>query len=353
MRFELSEDAEWVRSTVREFAEGELAAGASVRDEEEQYDKNVFNQLARIGLTGIPWPEQEGGAGSDWLTYAITVEELSRVCASTGASLAAHVHASLIISRQQCEERRGLILRELAEGKQLAAYASMEGCELLGEELVLGGVCRHIANAGSADLYVILLPDHGAALMLNLTAAGFELGAQESKLGLRSLSTRELQFLDCRAAKDQLLLLKQHGDGPALPDLELLSSAVQAVGVAQAAMEAAAAYAKSRSQFGKRIGQHQAIAFKIADMAAKLEAARLLAYQAAWRMDEGLSCWKQADIAGRFAAEAAAAITTEAVQIFGGYGYMREYRVERYMRDAQSIGAYLPSSGNRGRCGHA
>jgi butyryl-CoA dehydrogenase len=359
MRFQLSEELEMTRAVVREFAEQEVGPTAGERDEEERFDRSIFRKMGELGLTGIPWPEQYGGAGGDFLTYTVVLEELSRVCASTGAVLAGHiVYTGWPICHFGSEEQKKLYLTALSKGSRLGAYIfpRYDGvgakdeiiAELVGDEYILNGSNLVVNEAGEAEIFVVYAQAQLSkrkrgycAFIVERGTRGFGFGKRKRKLGMRSLATSEVLFESCRIPKSRLIGSEKQGNEIAMSVLDLgrLSRAAQAVGVAQGAMEAAVAYAKERMQFGKPIGRQQGISFKLADMAVKIEGARWLAYQAAWRKDAGLSWKKEAAIAKQFAAKAAVFVTTETVQVFGGYGYIREYQVERFMRDAKCIEA--------------
>ncbi|MDB4868834.1 MAG: acyl-CoA dehydrogenase protein [Cohnella sp.] len=358
MDFALSEEQEMIRSIVRDFAQNEIEPSAATRDEQERFDRALFDQMGELGLTGIPWPEAYGGVGSDDVTYVLVVEELSRVCASTGVTLAAHISfAGWPIYKFGTEEQKHRFLRPMAEGRKLGAYgltdgsgsdaASMRMSALRdGDHYVMNGSKIFITNAGEAEIYVVFaLTDTGqgcSAFVVEKGTPGFTFGKKVRKLGIRSSPTMELLFEDCRIPVENLL--GQEGEGFTIAMMTLdggrTGIAAQAVGIAQAALDVSIAYAKERKQFGKAIGQHQAIAFKIADMATKIEAARLLTYQAAWRESQGLSYGRESAYAKLYASDAAMEVTVEAVQILGGYGYTKDFPVERYMRDAKMMQIY-------------
>jgi butyryl-CoA dehydrogenase len=362
MDFALSEELEMIRTMVRDFAENEIAPTAAARDEEERFDRALFDKMGELGLTGIPWPEGYGGLGSDYLTYVVAVEELSRVCASTGVTLSAHISlAGWPIYKFGTEEQKQRFLRPMAEGKKLGAYGltengsgsdagSMRTTAIRdGDHYVVNGSKIFITNGGDAEIYVVFaltdpqLKHKGcSAFIVEKGTPGFTFGKKERKLGIRSSPTMEIIFEDCRIPKENLLGQEGEGFKIAMKTLDggRNGIAAQAVGIAQGALDASIAYAKERKQFGKPIASHQAIAFKIADMATKIEAARLLTYQAAWREGQGLSYGKESAFAKLFAADTAMEVTVEAVQIFGGYGYTKDFPVERYMRDAKITQIY-------------
>lgn len=362
MKFKLSEEHEMIRKMVRDFAEKEVAPSAAERDEEERFDREIFDKMAELGLTGIPWPEEYGGIGSDYLAYAIAVEELSRVCASTGVTLSAHTSlASWPIYKFGTEEQKKKYLVPLARGTKIGAYGLTEPnsgsdaggmkttARKVGDKYILNGSKIFITNGGVADIYIVFAltdPEKRhrgtSAFIIEKDFPGFKVGKKESKLGIRSSPTTEIIFEDCRVPAENLLGEEGQGFKIAMMTLDggRNGIAAQAVGIAQGAFDLALNYAKERVQFGKPIIENQGISFKLADMATNIEAARLLTYQAAWLESEGLPYGKASAMAKLFAGDTAMAVTTEAVQIFGGYGYTKEYAVERMMRDAKITQIY-------------
>lgn len=362
MHFKLSEEHEMIRKMVRDFAKNEVAPTAAERDEEERFDRALFDRMAELGLTGIPWPEEYGGIGSDYLAYVIAIEELSRVCASTGVTLSAHTSlAGWPIFKFGTEEQKQTFLRPMAEGKKIGAYGLTEpgsgsdagGMKTIakrdGDHYVLNGSKIFITNGGIADIYVVFaLTDPESkqrgtsAFIVESDTPGFSVGKKESKLGIRSSPTTEIMFEDCRIPVENLLGEEGQGFKIAMQTLDggRNGIAAQAVGIAQGALDASVEYARERHQFGKPIAAQQGIGFKLADMATDVEAARLLTYQAAWLESEGLPYGKESAMSKVFAGDAAMKVTTEAVQVFGGYGYTKDYPVERYMRDAKITQIY-------------
>ncbi|MBB5324030.1 acyl-CoA dehydrogenase [Anoxybacillus tepidamans] len=362
MNFQLTEEHEMIRKMVRDFAKNEVAPTAAERDEEERFDREIFNKMAELGLTGIPWPEEYGGIGSDYLAYVIAIEELSKVCASTGVTLSAHISlASWPIYKFGTEEQKQTYLRALATGEKLGAYglsepgagsdvSSMKTRAVLdGDHYVLNGSKVWITNGGEAEIYVVFAvtdPEKKhkgiSAFIVEKGTPGFSIGKKEKKLGIRSSPTTELIFEDCRIPKENLL--GQEGEGFKIAMMTLDGGrngiAAQAVGIAQGALDAAVEYAKGRVQFGKPIAEQQGVGFKLADMATAIEAARLLTYQAAWLESNGLPYGKASAMAKLFAGDTAMKVTVDAVQIFGGYGYTKDYPVERFMRDAKITQIY-------------
>ncbi|GFN31680.1 acyl-CoA dehydrogenase family protein [Paenibacillus xylaniclasticus] len=374
MRFELPEELEMLRLVVREFAETEVAPGASGRDEEERFDRSLFTKMAELGLTGIPVPERYGGSAAGWLAYVIVLEELARVCVSTSAVLAAHTAYTVWpLYRYGSDSIRDRLLQPYASGAQLGGAglyetsnsAASSAVELVEEQrlnvveeeaggLVLQGTHPFVLNAGEADGYFILAPSRQTrrlhALWLSADAPGLTAGNRHSKLGLRAFATGELLFQACRIesgdtvgregrAREMLQPIKM---------IAALGAAAQSVGAAQGAMAAATRYAKERKQFGAPIGRQQSILFKLADMSVAAEASRLLVYQAAWRLDQGYSAVREASLARTYAAEAAVRTALEAVQIMGGYGYMREFKLERLLRDVKCLETALALGGLEG-----
>ncbi|MED1283716.1 acyl-CoA dehydrogenase AcdA [Bacillus mycoides] len=362
MHFKLSEEHEMIRKMVRDFARNEVAPTAAERDEEERFDRALFDQMAELGLTGIPWPEEYGGIGSDYLAYVIAVEELSRVCASTGVTLSAHTSlAGWPIFKFGTEEQKQKFLRPMAEGKKIGAYGLTEPssgsdaggmrttAKRDGDHYILNGSKIFITNGGIADIYVVFAltdPDSKqrgtSAFIVESDTLGFSVGKKESKLGIRSSPTTEIIFEDCRIPVENLLGEEGQGFKVAMQTLDggRNGIAAQAVGIAQSALDASVEYARERHQFGKPIAAQQGIGFKLADMATDVEAARLLTYQAAWLESEGLPYGKESAMSKVFAGDTAMKVTTEAVQVFGGYGYTKDYPVERYMRDAKITQIY-------------
>ena len=347
---------------VRDFAEKEIAPTAAERDEEERFDMEIFEKMAALGLTGIPWPEEYGGIGSDYLAYVIAVEELSRVCASMGVTLSAHISlAGWPIFKYGTEEQKQKYLRPMAEGSKIGAYGLTEpsagsdagsmktSAKLDGDDYILNGSKIFITNGGIADTYVVFAvtdPESKhkgtSAFIIEKDFPGFSVGKKERKLGIRSSPTTEIMFDNCRVPKENLLGEEGEGFIIAMKTLDggRNGIAAQAVGIAQGALDASVDYAKERKQFGKPIAANQGIGFKIADMATGIEASRLLTYQAAWLESNDLPYGKASAMAKLMAGDTAMKVTTEAVQIFGGYGYTKDYPVERYMRDAKITQIY-------------
>lgn len=362
MRFELTEEQAMIQKMAREFAEKEVAPGVAERDENEQFSRELYNKLGELGLTGICFPEQYGGAGGDVLSYIIAVEELSRVDASLGITLSASVSlSSWPIYAYGTEEQKQKYLKPLAEGSKLGAFgltepnagtdaASQQSVAVLkGDHYVLNGSKIFITNGGEADIYVVFaMTDKSkgtkgiTAFILEKGMPGFSFGKKEHKMGIRSSQTMELIFQDLQVPVENRLGNEGEGFKIAMNTLDggRIGVAAQALGIAQGAFEQAVKYAKERVQFGKPIAHNQAISFKLADMATKIDAARFLVYRAAYFKDIGRPFSKEAAMAKMYASDVAMEVTTDAVQIFGGYGYSREYPVERMMRDAKITQIY-------------
>lgn len=362
MNFTLTPEQEDIRKMVREFAEKVIAPSAAERDEKEIFPREIFGEMGKLGIMGLPYPEKYGGAGSDFVAYAIAVEEISRVCASTGIGLSVHVSlCSWPIYKYGTEEQKQKFLRPLAEGVKLGAFGLTEpnaGTDAAagsttavrdGDYYILNGTKVFNTNGGEAEIEVIFAatdksagPKGMSAFIVEKGTPGLSFGKKEIKMGIRSSVQREVILDNCRVPAANLLGKEGEGFKIAMTTLDggRIGVAAQSVGIAQAALEAAIKYSKERVQFGKPIASNQAISFMLADMATKVEAARLLTYRAAYNKSNNLPYAKEAAMAKMFASDAAMAVTTDAVQIFGGYGYSREYPVERFMRDAKITQIY-------------
>ena len=368
MDFQLSEEQNLIRNMVRSFAEREVAPSAAERDEEERFDRELmFDKLGELGLAGITIPEQFGGAGADYISYAIAVEELSRVCASTGVTLSAHLSlCANPIYTFGSDQQKQTYLVPLAEGSKLGAFALTEtnaGSDaggtkttavLDGDEWLLNGSKIFTTNGGDADIYIVFArtdkdaeKHHGiSAFIVEKGTPGFSFGKKEKKMGIRSSPTLELVFDNCRIAKDNLLGEEGQGFRIAMKTLDggRIGIAAQALGIAQGALDAAVAYSQERKQFDTPIAAFQGVQFQLADMATQVEAARLVVYNAAYRASNGLGYSKESAMAKLFASETAMKVATQAVQIHGGYGYTRDFPVERMMRDAKITEIYEGTS---------
>lgn len=368
MNFELNEEQSLIREMVRDFAETEIAPSAKERDEEERFDRTLmFDKLGELGLTGIVFPEKYGGAGADYISYAIAVEELSRVCASTGVTLSAHLSlCANPIYLFGTEEQKEKYLIPLAKGEKLGAFGLTEpaagsdagGTRTTavrdGSDWILNGTKIFITNAGAAETYVVLArtdrdaeKHHGiSAFILEKDTPGFTFGKKEQKLGIRSSPTVELVFENCRIPAENILGEEGSGFKVAMKTLDggRIGIAAQALGIAQGALDEAISYAKERKQFNTAIANFQGIQFQLADMATQIEASRLMVYRTAYRASAGLSYSQSSAMAKLMASETAMKVTTQAVQILGGYGYTREFPVERMMRDAKITEIYEGTS---------
>jgi alkylation response protein AidB-like acyl-CoA dehydrogenase len=364
MIFELTDEHKLMRQMVRDFAEAEIAPGVAERDEEERFERALmYDKLAELGLTGIVFPEEYGGAAADYISYAIAVEELSRVCASTGVTLSAHLSLGANpIYLYGTEAQKQRFLEPLAAGRKLGAFGLTENsagsdaggtkttASRDGDDWIINGSKIFCTNGGDAEIYIIFArtdkdarKHHGiSTFIVEKDTPGFSFGKKEKKLGIRASPTMELSFADCRVPAENLLGPEGEGFKVAMKTLDggRIGIAAQALGIAQGALDAAIDYAKERKQFDQPLSTFQAIQFKLADMATEIEAARLLVYQAAYKASANLPYGKDSAMAKMYAADVAMRVTTEAVQIFGGYGYTREFPVERMMRDAKITQIY-------------
>ena len=368
MEFNIPKTHELFRQMIREFAEKEVKPLAAEVDEEERFPIETVKKMAEIGLMGIPVPTQYGGAGGDNVMYAMAVEELSRVCGTTGVIVSAHTSlGTWPILQFGTEEQRQKYVPKLAKGEWLGAFGLTEpnaGTDAAGQqtvavldpetnEWIINGSKIFITNAGYADVYVIFaMTDRSkglkgiSAFIIEKGTPGFSIGKKEKKLGIRGSATCELIFEDVRLPKENLL--GQEGKGFKIAMMTLdggrIGIASQALGLAQGALDEVVAYTKERKQFGRAIAKFQNTQFQIADMEVKVEASRLFVYKAAWKESAGLPYSVDAARAKLFAAETAMEVTTKAVQYHGGYGYTREYPVERMMRDAKITEIYEGTS---------
>ena len=357
MDFSLSDEQELLKRTVREFAESELAPHSREWDEKQEFPREVFTKLGELGLMGVVWPAEYGGSGLDTLDYAVVMEELARVDAGVALSVAAHNSlCSGHIFLAGSEEQKQKYLAPLARGEKVGCWGLTEnsaGSDAGGTrttavrdggEWVINGSKTFITNGRIADTAVIMaVTDRGqgkkgiSAFVVERGTRGFRAGKKEDKLGVRSSDTSELVFEDCRVPAGNLLGREGHGflDSLRILDRGRIGIAAFSLGIAQASLEASIRYAKGRRQFGHAIAEFQAIQFKIADMAMQVDAARLLTWRAAYLRDRGREHTAQSSMAKLFASEAAVHAALDAIQIHGGYGYVKDYPVERYLRDAK------------------
>ena len=363
MNFTLTPEQEDIRKLIGDFAAKKIAPTAAERDEKEFFPRALFDEMGKLGLLGLPYPEEYGGGGMDFVAYALAVEEISKACASTGIGFSVHVSlCSWPIFKYGTEEQKQKYLRALAEGTKLGAFGLTEpnaGTDVGGatttaikdgDSYVLSGTKVFNTNGGEAEIEVIFAltnkeagPFKGmSAFIVEKGTPGFGFGKKEIKMGIRSSVQRELIFENCRIPAANLLGKEGEGFKIAMTALDggRIGVAAQSVGIAQAALEASIKYAKERVQFGKPIASQQAISFMLAEMATKIEAARLLTLKAAYNKSNHLPYAKEAAMAKMFASDIAMEASTDAVQIFGGYGFSREYPVERLMRDAKITQIY-------------
>ena len=362
MNFELNEEQQMVRETIRDFAEAEIKPSVMERDEKAEFPTEVIKKLGELGFMGMQVPEIYGGTEMDSLSYAITLEEIARIDASTSVILS--VNNSLFsnpILHFGSEFLKQKYLPLTSSGENLGAYSLSEpqsGSDAKamlttatrdGDSYVLNGVKNWVTNGISSDFAVVFAKtdkDAGhkgiSAFVVEKGLPGFTTGKKEDKLGIRGSDTCELIFENCRIPAENLIGEEGQGFKMALATLDVgrIGIASQALGIAQGALERSVQYARQREQFGKPIGSFQGIGFKLADMATRVDAARLLVYRAAWMKEQGMKIGEKASMAKVFASDTAMYVTTEAVQIHGGYGYIREFEVERMMRDAKITQIY-------------
>jgi butyryl-CoA dehydrogenase len=366
MDFQLTKQQQMARSIARDFAKRELEPGAQQRDENMEFPRDAIAGMATLGFMGISIPKEYGGCGLDSISYVLIIEELACVCASTAIIAAVHNSVGAYpIYIHGTESQRQRYLIDLASGRKLGAFAltepnagsdpaSMEAtAELSGDRYVLNGTKTFITNGSTADIVIVMAGIDRSKRGRGITAfiveksyPGFYVGKKENKLGIRASDTCELIFENCPVPAENVLGGLGQGLGTALESLSVgrVGVAAQALGVARCALEACVAYSKDRRQFGKRIADFQAIQWMMADMATEIEAARLLIYNAATLKDQARPFTLQASMAKLYASEVAMRTATKAVQIHGGYGCMKDYKVERCFRDAKVIEIYEGTS---------
>ena len=366
MDFHLTREQEMVRKMYREFAETEVKPLAEELDEEERFPMETVEKMAKLGMMGIYFPKQYGGAGGDVLSYAMCVEELAKVCGTTAVVVSAHTSLCCApIFEHGTEEQKMKYLPDLLSGKKIGAFGLTEpnaGTDasgqqttavLDGDHYVLNGSKIFITNAGFADVFIIFAMtdkkagNHGiSAFIVERNFPGFSVGKHEKKMGIRGSSTCELIMEDCIVPKENLLGQLNKGFKIAMKTLDggRIGIAAQALGLGEGAIDEAIAYTQERVQFGRRISQFQNTQFQLADMHTRMQAAQYLVYAAASKKQNGEPYSMDAAMAKLFAAEAASDVTRRAVQLFGGYGYTREYPVERMMRDAKITEIYEGTS---------
>ena len=370
MDFTLRKEHEMARQLFKDFAENEVKPLAQEVDETEVFPRATVDKMAKYGFLGIPVPKEYGGQGCDPLAYAMCVEELSKVCGTTGVIVSAHTSLCIDpIMTYGTEEQKQKYVAPLAKGEKLGAFGLTEpgaGTDaqgqqtkavLDGDEWVLNGTKCFITNGKEADVYIVIavtgkiekrgrMQKEISAFIVEKGTPGFTFGTKENKMGIRGSSTYELIFTDCSIPKENLLGAKGKGFGIAMHTLDggRIGIAAQALGLAEGALETTIQYVKERKQFGRSIAQFQNTQFQLADMATKVQAAQLLVYKAAMAKATQKVYSVEAAMAKLYAAEVAMEVTTKCVQLHGGYGYIREYDVERMMRDAKITEIYEGTS---------
>lgn len=359
MNCDLTSEQKMLKKVMKEFADEVVAPGADERDQTKQFPVHIFRQLADLNMMGLPFPEKYGGAGADAISFAIVVEELSRACGSTGITYSAHISlGGAPLNLFGTEEQKEKYLSKICSGESMGAFGLTEPnagsdaggtkttAQLQGDEWVINGSKCFITNASYASflaLTAVTEKDKGSrgitAFIVPTDAPGFSVLANYDKLGLHSSNTTELVLENVRIPKENILGKQGEGFKQFLITLDggRIGIGAMAVGIAQAAYEKALQYAKQRTAFGNTLSHFQAIQHKLADMAMQIELARNMVYKAAWLKENGRRFTKEAAMAKLYASEVAMSITHQAIQIHGGYGYMREYQVERFFRDARLL----------------
>ncbi|MEM1506294.1 acyl-CoA dehydrogenase [Domibacillus sp. 8LH] len=359
MDFDLTKEQAMIRKLIRDFAVAEVAPGADERDRTGEFPKKIFEQLAGLGMMGLPFPEQYGGAEADTISFAIVVEELSRVCGSTGITYSAHISlGGAPIHLFGTHEQKEQYLTPLCTGEYLGAFGLTEPnagsdaggtqttATLDGDQWMLSGSKCFITNASYAqNLAITAVTDRSkgtngiSAFIVPTDTTGFTVINNYEKMGLHASNTTELVLENVSVPKENILGVEGNGFKQFLATLDggRIGIGAMAVGIAQGAYEKSLQYAKERKQFGKSLSAFQAIQFKLADMAMNIELARNMVYKAAWLKDQGRSFKKEAAMAKLYASEICMRVCDQAVQIHGGYGYMKEYQVERFFRDAKLL----------------
>ncbi len=366
MNFTLTKEQELVRQMVRDFAVNEVKPIAAEIDVTERFPMENVKKMGELGMMGIPFPTEFGGAGGDVLSYILAVEELSKVCATTGVILSAHTSlCASLINENGTPEQKEKYLRDLCTGNKIGAFGLTEpgaGTDAAGQQTtavldgdnyILNGSKIFITNGGVADTFIIFaMTDKSkgtkgiSAFIVEKGFQGFSIGKKEDKLGIRASSTTELIFENCIVPKENLIGREGKGFGIAMKTLDggRIGIAAQALGIAEGALDEAIKYMKERKQFGRPIAAFQGLQWMVAEMSTKIEAARFLVYKAAWLKENKQPYSIDAARAKLYAAEVAMDVTTKAVQLFGGYGYTKEYPVERMMRDAKITEIYEGTS---------
>ncbi|MDS9471042.1 acyl-CoA dehydrogenase family protein [Sporosarcina pasteurii] len=359
MNFDLTEEQQMIKKMMHEFSTEEVAPGAVDRDRTKEFPADIFKKLSEMGMMGLPFPEKYGGGGADTISFAIVTEELSRACASTGITYSAHISlGGAPLNLFGTEEQKEKFLTPICTGESFGAFGLTEpnagsdagGTQTTakedGDDFIINGSKVYITNASYANhLALTAITDvkdgkkEISAIIVPTSAEGFTIIDNYEKMGLNASNTTELVLDNVRVPKDNLLGKRGNGFKQFLVTLDggRIGIGAMAVGIAQAAYDRALQYAKERKQFGKALSEFQVTQFKLADMAMKIELARNMVYKAAWLKDEGRPFTKEAAMCKLYASEIAMEIANESVQIHGGYGYMKEYEVERYMRDAKLL----------------
>ncbi|MFD1030745.1 acyl-CoA dehydrogenase [Metaplanococcus flavidus] len=359
MNFDLTQEQQMIKKTIKEFADKVVAPGAVDRDRSKEFPKEIFKQLSDMGMMGLPFDEKYGGAGADTTSFAIVTEELSRACASTGITYSAHISlGGAPLNLFGTDEQKEKYLTPICTGESFGAFGLTEpnagsdagGTETRavedGDDWVINGSKVYITNASHAKHLAITAitgmvdgKKEISAIIVPTDAEGFTIIDNYEKMGLNASNTTELVLDNVRVPKSNLLGKRGDGFKQFLVTLDggRIGIAAMAVGIAQAAFNRALAYSKERKQFGKTLSEFQITQFKLADMAMKIELARNMVYKAAWMKDQGRPFTKEASMAKLYASEISMQVANEAIQIHGGYGYMKEYEVERYMRDAKLL----------------
>lgn len=359
MNFDLSQEHQMIRKSMREFADKVVAPGAIERDRTKEFPKEIFKQLADMGMMGLPFSEEYGGAGADTVSFAIVTEELSRACASTGITYSAHISlGGAPLNLFGTDEQKHKYLTPISTGESFGAFGLTEpnagsdagGTQTRaiedGDDFIINGSKVYITNASYAKhLAITAITDikdgkkEISAIIVPTDAEGFKVIDKYEKMGLHASNTTELVLENVRVPKANLLGKRGEGFRQFLVTLDggRIGIGAMAVGIAQAAFDKALKYSKERKQFGKSLSEFQITQFKLADMAMKIELARTMVHKAAWLKDQGRPFTKEASMCKLYASEIAMQVADQAVQIHGGYGYMKEYEVERYMRDAKLL----------------
>jgi alkylation response protein AidB-like acyl-CoA dehydrogenase len=359
VNFDLSQEHQMIRKTMKEFADKVVAPGAIERDRTKAFPKEIFKQLADMGMMGVPFSEEYGGAGSDTISFAIVTEELSRACGSTGITYSAHISlGGAPLNLFGTEEQKHKYLTPICSGESFGAFGLTEpnagsdagGTQTRavedGDDFIINGSKVYITNASYAKHLAITAitgmkdgKKEISAIIIPTDAEGFTVIDNYEKMGLNASNTTELVLENVRVPKANLLGKRGEGFQQFLITLDggRIGIGAMAVGIAQAAFDKALRYSKERQQFGKPLAHFQITQFKLADMAMKIELARTMVHKAAWLKDQGRPFTKEASMCKLYASEMAMQVADQAVQIHGGYGYMKEYEVERYMRDAKLL----------------